>query len=325
MAVLALIAAVVAAAFGLAELVPAVSPLIGAMLLGALAAPLAARCRVVRHGGAQLDSDRVGEAARWLLRAGIVLLGLRISLGDLAALGLAGAAIAAGTLAATLAATLALAPRMRVERDLALLIGAGSAICGASAIAAMQPLTRARDADVGLAVATVTLFGTLAMLAIPAAGPALGLDARATGLWAGAAIHEVAQVAAAGAAISAVGLQLATLVKLGRVALLAPAVATMGALRGRGGGGPAVAPVPFFVLAFLGCVLARTLLPIPPLALDAAALAATLLLAGGLAGLGLGVRPAALRAAGPRPLLLGAAAALTAALTALALVALLAA
>ncbi len=313
------VAAVVGAAFAAAAAVPALSPLIAAMVLGAGVASLVRRVPATAPGTAL--------AGRTLLRAGIVLLGLHVSLGDLAGLGAGGLAIAAGTLVATFAATLALAARLGVRRDLALLIGAGSAICGASAIAALQPVTRAREEDVGYAVATVTLFGTLAMVAVPVAGPALGLDPAATGLWAGASIHEVAQVAGAGAAISASALKLATLVKLARVALLAPVAALAAGTTGDDRAADRIAPiarhgarVPGFLVAFLGCVLLRSVAPLPAALLDVASLAATVLLAAGLAALGLQVRPAALRAAGPRPLLLGLAASLTASAVALALV-----
>lgn len=304
------VAAVTLLGFAAARAAPAVSVLIAAMLAGALLAPLCRRAPATGPG--------VALAGRTSLRAGIVLLGLSVSIGDLAGLGLAGLAIAAGTLVATLAATRLLAPALRVEAGLATLIGAGSAICGASAIAAMQPLTRARDEDVSYAVATVALFGTAAMLLVPLAGPLLGLDARATGLWAGASIHEVAQVAGAGAAVSPVALKIATLTKLARVALLAPAVAATGRSRGSARGA-----VPPFLLGFAACVVGRSLLPLPGALLAAAALAATALLAAGLAALGLQLRPADLRAAGPRPLVLGLGASLTASGVALALVLLL--
>lgn len=304
------VTAVVALAWVGVHLADGLSAAILAMGIGALLAPVARRRAATRPG--------VECAASTLLRAGIVLLGLSIALGDLGRLGVAGVAIAAGTLVATLAATRLLAPRLGVADDLALLIGVGSAICGASAIAAMQPVARAREEDVGYAVATVSLFGTAAMLLVPVLGPALGLDAEATGLWAGASIHEVAQVAGAGAAISAGALKLATLVKLARVALLAPAVAASAAGRRcpRAGAG-----MPPFLLAFAGCVLLRTFVPLPAVLLDAAHVASGLLLAAGLAALGLRLDLGALRVAGPRPLVLGLAASLIASLVALALVA----
>jgi uncharacterized membrane protein YadS len=133
-------------------------------------------------------------------------------------------------------------------------------------------------------------------------------------VWAGASIHEVAQASAAGAVVSAAALKVATLVKLCRVVLLAPAIALV-AKRGPDAAGPRV---PRFVLAFLALVAARSLVAIPDAALDAAAAVSTVLLAAGLAALGLAVRPRALAGAGVRPLLLGLAAWGVAAATALA-------
>ncbi len=303
------VAAVVAVAWAGTRLGHGLSAAILAMALGALAAPLARRHPATGGG--------IAFAAGPLLRAGIVLLGLSIAVGDLARLGPAGVAIAAGTLVATLLATRLLAPRLGVDADLALLIGAGSAICGASAIAAMQPVARAREADVGYAVATVSIFGTAAMLLVPVLGPVLGLDADATGLWAGASIHEVAQVAGAGAAISATALKLATLTKLARVALLAPTVAVTATGRRAARAGAIVPP---FLVAFAGCVLLRSAVPLPVVVRDGAHAASGLLLACGLAALGLRLDLGALRASGPRPLVLGLAASLVASAAALVLV-----
>jgi uncharacterized integral membrane protein (TIGR00698 family) len=301
------VAAVVALAALGARVGAGLSAAILALGLGAVLAPLARRSPGTRPG--------IDCAATTLLRSGIVLLGLSIALGDLGRLGLSGFAIAAVTLVVTLTATQRLAPRLGVPADLALLIGAGSAICGASAIAALQPVARAREADVGYAVATVSLFGTTAMLLVPLLGPVLGLDADATGVWAGASIHEVAQVAGAGAALPAAALKIATLTKLARVALLAPTVAVVAGGRGRRRVPIAVPP---FLLAFAACVVARSVLPLPAAGLHVAHMASGLLLAAGLAALGLRLNLAALRAAGPRPLALGLLAALVAGSVALA-------
>lgn len=300
----------VAAAFALGSLVPAVAPALWAMGLGVAAAPLVRRL----PGGAA--ATRL--AARPVLRAGVALLGLRIGLGELVRLGAAGVALDLITVAVTLLVTVRLGRALRVHRDLALLIGTGSAICGASAIAAMASATGADEERAGYAVATVTLFGTLAMVAVPALGlHLLGLSPRVTALWAGASIHEVAQVAGAGAAISATAVSTATLVKLGRVALLAPVVAGVSARRGGAGSGRRFA-LPGFVVAFLALVVLRNVVPVPTEALHASQTVAGVLLAAGLAGLGLGVHAAALRAAGARPLVLGLASWLTAACVALA-------
>jgi uncharacterized integral membrane protein (TIGR00698 family) len=307
---LAVVALLVAGAFGCSSLVPAASPLLWAMALG-IPAGTWARSRPATAPG-------VAFAATHLLRAGVALLGLRISVGDLAEVGLGGLGVAAGTIAVTLPATRWLGRRLRVPGDLALLVATGSAICGASAIAAMNAVVRAREEDVGYAVATVTVFGTAAMLLLPVAAALLGLGDAQAGLWAGASVHEVAQVTVAGAAVSTAALKVATLVKLCRVVLLAPTVALVGGRSHRPAHG--AARVPGFVLAFLVLVAIRSLLPVPAAALDAAGVLSTVLLAGGLAALGMGIRPRALHGAGARPLLLGLAAWGIAATTALALV-----
>lgn len=305
---LAAVAGLVALAFALAGLVPGLSPLLWAMGLGLLAAPL-----VRRAGGAEAGVD---FAARSLLRAGVALLGLRIALGDLASLGASGVVLAAATLAVTFGFTVWLGRRLGVARGATLLIAAGCSICGAAAIAAMRSVTDAEEEDVGRAVAAVGVLGTLAMLLVPVLGTqVLGLGEERTGMWAGASIHEVAQVTAAGAAISVAALKTATLVKLVRVVLLAPTVA----LAGRGSRTRAT-PVPPFVLAFLGLVLVRTAIPLPQELLDGAAIASLLLLAAGMGALGLQIRPRSLVAGGARPLLLATAATGCALVTGLALV-----
>jgi uncharacterized integral membrane protein (TIGR00698 family) len=239
---------------------------------------------------------------------GVALLGLRISAGDLVSLGATGLGLAVTTVAATFVFTIWLGRRLGLASQLALLIGAGSAICGAFAVAATANALDADEEQAGYAVATVTVFGTLAMVLVPVVGPQLlGLSAHQTALWAGAAIHEVAQVAGAAAGLGGAALATATLVKLARVVLLAPSVALVA---GRGATG--AQKVPGFILAFCALVAARSMLPLPAELLDAVGVVTSVLLAAGLAGLGLGVSPAALRAAGARPLALGLAASLAA-------------
>jgi uncharacterized integral membrane protein (TIGR00698 family) len=309
---LAVVGALAAVAFVLGGLLPGVSPLIWAMLLGALAAPIVRRAPATRAG--------ITLSARRLLRIGVALLGLRVSLGEISALGVSGLTLAAGTVAITLIATVAMGGLLGVERKLTLLIAAGSSICGAAAIAAMDAATRADEEDVGYAVATVTIFGTLAMLSIPVVGlHILDLGARRTGLWAGASIHEVAQVAGAGGAISVAALKAATLVKLARVVLLAPAVAAVNAAM-RDGNKRSKVTVPAFVMAFLALVVVRSTVDIPSDVLAAAEVISTLLLAAALAALGLQINVHALRRAGLRPLALGLAASLVAAASGLSLV-----
>jgi uncharacterized integral membrane protein (TIGR00698 family) len=297
---LALVAAVVAAGILLNRAIPQVSALIFAMGIGVLLAPLAVRRTTAAPG--------IAFASRPLLRAGVALLGLRISLHAVSGLGVRGVAVAVGVVVITMGLTILLARLLGVEPSLAILIAAGSAICGASAIAAMQGVAKADEDRVGYAIGTVTLFGSLAMLTIPyVLVPQLGLSDRLGGLWAGASIHEVAQVAAAGAAISPAALKIAALMKLTRVVLLAPTVAIAAWMRGgkdETTTGSAL-PVPGFVLAFLALVVLRTVVPMPQVVLSIDNWAVTILLGGALAALGLKTTLASFRAAGGRPLLLG--------------------
>jgi uncharacterized integral membrane protein (TIGR00698 family) len=309
---LVLVGALAGTGFLLAAAIPAVSAVIWAMLLGAATAPLFRRAPATTAG--------VRLAARRLLRIGIALLGLRISIAELAALGAGGAILAAGTVTLTMLGTVLLGRLLGVSRRLTLLIAAGSSICGASAVAAMQTASGADEEDVAYAMATVTLYGTLAMVLIPiVALQILHLSPERAGLWAGASIHEVAQVAGAGAAISLAALKVATLVKLARVVLLAPVIAAVSAAVS-GPGRRAGIGVPAFVLAFLAMVLVRSTLPVPDEILTAASLTSTLLLAAALAALGLQIDVGALRRAGLRPLLLGLGASLLATGAALMLV-----
>ena len=297
---LALVAAIVGAGIMLNRAIPQISALIFAMGLGVLLAPLAAR----RPGAA----PGIAFASRPLLRAGVALLGLRISLHAVSGLGIRGIAVAVGVVVITMCVTVLLGRMLGVDPSLAILIGAGSAICGASAIAAMQGVARADEDRVGYAIGTVTLFGSLAMLTIPyVLVPAFGMSDRLGGLWAGASIHEVAQVAAAGAALSPAALKIAALMKLTRVVLLAPTVAIAAWMRGgkEGLSSTGGLPVPGFVLAFLALVVVRTVVDVPPVVLRIDEWAVTILLGGALAALGLKTTIASFRAAGGRPLLLG--------------------
>jgi uncharacterized integral membrane protein (TIGR00698 family) len=297
---LALVGCVIGAGILLNRAIPQVSALIFAMGLGVLLAPLAVRQTAAAPG--------ITFASRPLLRAGVALLGLRISLHAVSGLGVRGVAIAVGVVVITMLVTILLARMLGVDPSLAILIAAGSAICGASAIAAMQGVAKADEDRVGYAIGTVTLFGSVAMLTIPyVLVPGLGLSDRFGGLWAGASIHEVAQVAAAGAAISPAALKIAALMKLTRVVLLAPTVAIAAWMRG---GRDEIAiggrlPVPGFVLAFLALVVVRTVVDVPLLILRIDDWAVTVLLGGALAALGLKTTFASFRAAGGRPLLLG--------------------
>lgn len=283
------------------------NPLILAILIGILVRALAGMPAKARPG--------VVLSVRGLLRFAIVLLGLQLTAGQVAQVGAAGIAVIAATVVCTFGFTVLLGRAMGVERGLTELIAAGTSICGASAVVAANTVTRARDEDVAYAVACVTVFGSVAMMVYPMLSGPIGLDARAYGIWAGASIHEVAQVVAAAFQGGSEAGEFGSVAKLSRVMMLAPVVIALSLLassRARGGGtcGRGRAPVPWFVLGFIAMVGINSIVAIPAEAKAAIAMATTFLLSLALAGMGLETDLAKLRARGIRPLVLGGASSL---------------
>ncbi|MBZ8142072.1 YeiH family putative sulfate export transporter [Rubrivivax gelatinosus] len=250
-------------------------------------------------------------AKQGLLRAGIVLYGLRLSLADLGALGATGVAVDLLVLASTFALAMALGVRLfGLDRRTAMLIGAGSSICGAAAVMACAPVVRARSDEVAVAVATVVVFGTVAMFGYPLLYPLLGLDAAQFGLYVGSTVHEVAQVVVAARPLGEAAADTAVVAKLVRVMLLAPFLLALSAWVARDEAGPGDArgriTVPWFAFAFVAVAALHPLLALPPAVVDALLALDTALLAAAMAALGLTTHVSAMRRAGARPLLLAA-------------------
>jgi uncharacterized integral membrane protein (TIGR00698 family) len=302
--------AVSAACLGLASAVPVLPGLLVAILLGAVA----------RSAGLLPAALEPGLAwtGRRVLRAGVVLLGLQLSVGDLLGLGVAEVVVLLVTVAATFAVTLRLGPRLGVGRALTLLVATGFSICGAAAVAAMGPVADADEEEVATAVALVTVYGSLALVGVPLAATALGLSDRTAGLWAGMSVHEVAQVVAAAGTVSAAALSVAVVAKLARVVLLAPLVAGVGVARrgsARSGRPGAARPplVPLFVALFVAAVVVRSVGLVPDAVLPAVKPVTTLLLGAAMTALGTQIHLGRLVRTGGRPLALGAASTLVAA------------
>lgn len=305
---LALATAIAATAFALRSLpgVSLLSPMILAIVIGIALHNLVGTPVRARAG--------VKFALRPVLRFAIILLGLQLTATQVAEVGATGIGIIALVLLATFVFTVRCGRWLGVEPKLAELIAAGTSICGASAVIATNTVTRAPDEDVAYAVACVTVFGSVAMLAYPLLAGPLGLGAHAYGLWAGASIHEVGQVVAAAYQGGATAGEFGTVAKLSRVMLLAPVVLSLGFLamsrarRSGGGQATAAAPVPWFVLGFIAMVGFNSLVAIPPEAKAMIVAATTFLLSVALAAMGLETDIGKLKAKGLRPLLLGLAA-----------------
>lgn len=248
----------------------------------------------------------IAFSQRRLLRFAIVLLGFQLTLGQVVSIGAGGVGIVALTLGSTFLFTITVGRLIGVDAKLAQLIAAGTSICGASAIVATNIVTDARDEDVTYAVASITLFGTVAMLGFPLLAPVLGLDQHAFGLWAGASIHEVAQVIGAGFQNGTQSGEIATVAKLTRVAMLAPMVIALGLMARRKSSNQSAArpPMPWFVAAFVAVVALNSLVSVPTDVKSAMALATTIMLTMGLAAMGLQADISQLRSRGLRPLAL---------------------
>ncbi|MCT1601335.1 putative sulfate exporter family transporter [Kocuria sp. p3-SID1428] len=294
---------------GLAALLPGLPALLCAIVMGMAAANL----ELLPSAGAA----GIAFSSRHLLRAGIVVLGLQLVLGDILALGAPLLGVVLAVVVGGIIGTLTLGRLLGVPGHLSLLVACGFSICGAAAVAgaagASDPHGE-REQDAVTAIALVALFGTLMIGIVPLLSSALGLEAETTGLWAGASIHEIAQVVAVGGFVGGGALSAAVVVKLARVLLLAPVIAILSLhrRRTRKAADPDASPgalppvVPLFVVGFLAMVLVRSLLPIPDPALAGAQLLQTLLLAAAMFGLGCGVRFRALAAVGARPFALAA-------------------
>ncbi len=201
-------------------------------------------------------------AAHGLLRIGIVLLGFQLSLVEVAGLGPIVLALIVAVVILSFCVTLVLGRMMGLPGNQPILIAAGFSICGVSAIGAMSAVTRSDTKETATPIALVTLCGTLAIVVLPLLSVPLGLTPAQFGMWTGASVHDVGQVVATAQVAGATALAIAVVVKLTRVALLAPLVAITGAvLRRTDGARPPV--VPLFLLGFLAAVVARTFLPLP--------------------------------------------------------------
>lgn len=304
----------VAAATGLARLgVGGVSALLVALVLGIL---------VTNTTGTPVRADAGLKvvAKRWL-RLGIVLMGLRVSLTEVLGLGWGVVALAVGVVLLSMGGAWVAGGWLGVAPASRLLVGAGTGICGAAAIIAVEDEIRDRTKqDVVSALALIVLFGTL-MIPLAAAGSRwLGLAETQAGVWAGASVHEVAQVVAAAGLLGPQVLKVAVVVKLTRVLMLAPTVVAVRLIdrsRARGdhptgatGDGSVAQPhtrhlVPFFVIGFLAMVLARATLPIPGPVLEAVQLADSALLAAAMFALGTTIHRSALAAIPARTAFLG--------------------
>ena len=265
----------------------------------------------------------VAFSKQTLLRAGVILYGLRLTLHDIGHVGMAGVLTDALLVSSTFVLAVILGTRLLgLDRASAMLIGAGNAICGAAAVMATEPVLRAKAEQVTVAISTVVVFGTLAIFLYPALY-ALNLHwhwlppgSQAFGIYAGSTIHEVAQVFAAGRSISVETANTAVITKMVRVMMLAPFLIALSGwlVRASATEDPAASKtdatrkltIPWFAFAFVAVILLNSLALLPQTVVAEAVDVDTFLLAMAMGALGLTTHLSAIRRAGAKPLVLGA-------------------
>ena len=230
---------------------------------------------------AEKEAFRAGItfSIKTLLRWAVALLGLRISLGEIAALGLSTGLVVVVAMIATLVSGFLFARWLGQADAYGALAGAGTAVCGASATLATStviPDYKGKGADVAFVVVAVNTLSTFAMVLYPPLCALLGLDAQATGIMLGATIHDVAQVVGAGYAVSEPVGNTAVIVKLFRVFLLLPVVIGVGLWFSRAAHSAKV-PVPVFAFVFLALCLVNSVMPSLPAVMPVYALAKPIL------------------------------------------------
>ncbi|QCB57132.1 putative sulfate exporter family transporter [Sphingopyxis sp. PAMC25046] len=271
-------------------LVTAIAALAAAWLADHYAAPIVLMGLLIGLALSFLSQDKRTHAgldlmSQTALRIGIVLVGARITAGQLVELGPLPFALLVIIMLAVIVMTVGAAPLFRQDKQAALLAGGATAICGASAALALYSLIgdkRIDQARFTLTLVGITVASALAMTLYPVLAAQLDLTDAQAGFLIGASVHDVAQAIGGGFSFSQPAGEVATIVKLTRVALLAPMLMLIALWLGRSGGtgAPTRIPLrlPWFILGFLGLAAINSLVAIPEPAQDAAATAAQALL-----------------------------------------------
>ena len=242
-----------------------------------------------------------------LLRLGIVLFGFNLSLQQIVAVGWQAIVIDILIIVTVLSLGVWLGVRwFRMSKEAAVLTSVGSAICGAAAIMATESVVRGRERDVTVAVASVVLFGTLALFSYPLLYHWLDMDPAVFGIYIGSTVHEVAQAVAAGQTIGPEAMQTAVVTKLIRVMLLAPVVIFLGAVvfRKSDSGARRAVPVPWFVFGFILAAALNSWWLLPDMLLSTLKTVSQGALALAMASLGIKTQWATVRQAGIQPMFL---------------------
>lgn len=253
----------------------------------------------------------IAFSSKRLLRTAIVLYGLKLNIDTVLSDGLGLLARDVGVIIFAIFMTLWLAKMFKADKNISLLLGVGTGVCGAAAIAAVAPIVKAKDEDTAIGVGIIALMGTVFAIGYTILRPFLPIDAIQYGMWSGISLHEVAHVALAGAPAGEDGLAIALLAKLGRVFLLVPLCFIFIAIMKRKSKGADEADskiefpwflVGFIILSVLGSYVFGPIIPVSDGVYDFISVLTTWLLTAAMVGLGLNVSLRDLRARALRPL-----------------------
>ncbi len=244
-------------------------------------------------------------AKQHLLRLGIILYGFRLTFAQIADVGVSGILIDVLTLSSTFFIACFLGQKVfGLDKHTSWLIGAGSSICGAAAVLATEPVVKAEASKVTVAVATVVIFGTIAIFLYPAMYPLLAhwFTPETYGIYMGSTMHEVAQVVAAGHAVSPDAENAAVIAKMLRVMMLAPFLLFLAArvkqLTPAGNGEKSKITIPWFAIMFIVVAVFNSFHLLPKAVVDMLVTLDTVLLAMAMAALGVTTHVSALKKPG---------------------------
>jgi uncharacterized integral membrane protein (TIGR00698 family) len=290
---LGLCVAIALVATGLGALVPVVGAPVFGIVIGAVLAAFLKPGTVTDAGAAW--------SGKYVLQASVVVFGTGLSIVEVLRTGWHSLPVMLGTLAIALLGAWLIGRALGLDGDVRTLIGVGTGICGASAIAATQSVIRAKSSDVAYAIGTIFTFNVIAVVTFPFIGRALGMSDHSFGLWAGTAINDTSSVVAASFSFSAAAGAYGIVVKLTRTLMIVPITVALALYKRRqevradaAAGGAAAAERP----GRIGVI--------PQAWHPYLSQLATFMITVALAGIGLGTRVGVLRQAGLRPLVLGA-------------------
>jgi len=299
---LALCVAVALVATALGKVLPVVGAPVFGIVMGAVIAAFLKPGAVTDAGAAW--------SGKYVLQASVVVFGTGLSITEVLQTGWHSLPVMLGTLAIALLGAWLIGRALGLDGDVRTLIGVGTAICGASAIAATQSVIKAKSADVAYAIGTIFTFNVIAVVTFPFIGRALGMTDHAFGLWAGTAINDTSSVVAAAFSFSAAAGAYGIVVKLTRTLMIIPITIALALYKRRREPQESRRVswnkiVPMFLIWFLVALLVDSFGLIPASWHPYLSELGSFMITVALAGIGLGTRVGVLRQAGFRPLALG--------------------